>query len=269
MSGSIDTIPTPPSRRSPKCTLPSRPRGDFARPGPCTGDRIRAAVDAAHEMRARGPGAGRTAHPGGPARRPRRPTRPPGRSRHRTFRAPALPVQALRPRLHARASAASPAAARSDRPASDADARSPGPESRAVSVAMFSCFPFVDEPTRDLRSAPLFRASGIAASARRWAVAQSLLHAKGGTRLAAAQNGLEQGLVFWHGRCPASPSTLALARRLAVACVRRDGAARWGDRRHQAVPRRPPELRRRLAGGSNPSTWWPCSCSPARSGLLR
>ena len=37
MSGSIETIPTQPRRRSPKCTLPSRPRGDARLRGPCTG----------------------------------------------------------------------------------------------------------------------------------------------------------------------------------------------------------------------------------------
>ena len=50
MSGSIETIPTQPSSRSPKCTLPSRPR--VTPPArPMYWAKIRAGVDAADDVR--------------------------------------------------------------------------------------------------------------------------------------------------------------------------------------------------------------------------
>ena len=87
MSGSIETIPTQPSVRSPKWTLPSRP--PVMPPSrPMYWARMRARRDAADEVRRRGRGAGCTGGPRRPSRRRRRPRRPPGRSRRRTSRAP-------------------------------------------------------------------------------------------------------------------------------------------------------------------------------------
>ena len=222
-------MPTQPLVRSPKCTLPSRPRVMPSCAAHVLGEdppRLDAADDVGGEVAVQDAQAVlRRPSP----RSPRR-TRPPGRTRRRSSPAPCPAGRASSRAPRCRASSASRAAARPGPRWSGARLRRAVSSVRAVSVAIwrFLSLRGFCAPPGIARGAPV-RAGGISAAARVDGAIQPIRH--GGFTLDADDGRVRE----------VAAAALAAARGVAVARVRRADRRRRGPGRAAAVPGRGPD----------------------------